>query len=140
MALKIFKAVWFLSVLVCLAVFLYVYASLPEEVMLREGERISISREVLFYTFLILFAFLAGLVFAVRKLYFDEHFLTWFHGLIISLNFFLVIALNFASLINSGENFRYERIGYVIYGSLALMTCWAAAWPLYAGIRRLRGK
>ena len=142
MILKIFKAVWFLSLLVWLLVFFYVYASLPENVLIREeGNRLLISREALFYIFLTAIAVFTGLAFTMNRLFGDqEDFLTWFYGLIICLHFFFVIVLNFINLINSGENFDYGRIGYVIYGSLGLLAFWAAGWPIYSIFRKFLSK
>ena len=142
MILKIFKAVWFLSLLLWLLVFLYVYASLPEDVLIREeGNRVLISREALFYMFLSAIALFTALVFTMNRLFGDqEDFLIWFYGLIICLHFFFVIVLNFINLINSGENFDYGRIGYVIYGSLGLLAFWAACWPIYSIFRKFLNK
>ena len=47
MTLKLFRAAWFLSVLVVLANLLYVYASLPGEVIVREPDRLTLNRESL---------------------------------------------------------------------------------------------
>ena len=142
MILKIFKAVWFLSLLVWLLVFLYVYASLPEYVLIREeGSGVLVSREALFYIFLAAIALFTALVFTMNRLFGNqEDFLTWFYGLIISLHFFFVIVLNFINLINSGESFDYGRIGYVIYGSLGLLIIWAASWPVYSIFRKYLSK
>ena len=38
MALKLLKGVWFLSMLAALATLLYVYAGLPQEVVVQEGD------------------------------------------------------------------------------------------------------
>ena len=48
-----FRAGWFLSVLVALANLLYVYASLPESVVIQENEKVALSREWLFYILMI---------------------------------------------------------------------------------------
>jgi hypothetical protein len=143
MILRIFKAVWFLSLLAWLVIFLYVYASLPERVFILEGEAaFSISREVLFYSFLGVIALFNVLVFIVSRLFNrgSEDFLSWFYGLIICLNFFFVIVLNFLSLISSSEKFDYSRIGYVIYGSLGLVVGWAISWPFYSLSRKILNK
>ena len=67
MILKIFKAVWFLSLMAWLALFLYVYASLPEDVLVREVEnKVILSREVIFYLFLAAIVLVNGLVFIVN--------------------------------------------------------------------------
>src|SRR5690349_17446838 len=106
MSLKLFKAVWFFSLLAVLGSFLYVYASLPENVVLAESENtVSIAREVLFYAVLALLTFVNVIVFVFSRLYAkgDRDFLSWFYGLIITLNFFFIIALSYISLYNSSE-------------------------------------
>src|SRR5688500_10914553 len=53
MTLKLFRAAWFLSMLAVLANLLYVYASLPEQVVLGEGEVWDLyraGRDEFFYT------------------------------------------------------------------------------------------
>jgi len=142
MILKIFKAVWFLSLMAWLALFLYVYASLPEEVLIREAEnKVFLSREAVFYLFLAAIVLVNGLVFIVSRLFTDrENFLSWFCGLIICFNFFFVIVLNFINLVNSGEKFNYDRIGYVIYGSVGLFVLWAVGWPVYSFFRKFLSK
>ena len=86
-------------------------------------------------------ALFTALVFTMNRLFGDqEDFLIWFYGLIICLHFFFVIVLNFINLINSGENFDYGRIGYVIYGSLGLLAFWAACWPIYSIFRKFLSK
>jgi len=142
MILKIFKAVWFLSLMAWLALFLYVYASLPAEVLIREAEsKVFLSREAVFYLFLAAIVLVNGLVFIVSRLFTDrENFLSWFCGLIICFNFFFVIVLNFINLVNSGEKFNYDRIGYVIYGSVGLFVLWAVGWPVYSFFRKFLSK
>ena len=142
MVLKIFKAVWFLSLMAWMALFLYVYASLPQEVLVRESEnKVFLSREAVFYLLLAAIVVVNGLVFIVSRLFNGrESFLTWFYGLIICFNFFFVIVMNVINLINSGEKFHYVRIGYVIYGSVALFVFWAAGWPLYSFFRKFWSK
>jgi hypothetical protein len=142
MILKIFKAVWFLSLMGWLLLFLYVYASLPEDVLLRpEGSQVLISREALFYVFLIIVSVLNAMVFIMSRLFKgQEGFLSWFYGLTICLNFFFVIVLNFLNLMNSSEKFDYTHVGYIIYGSLGLFVFWAIAWPVYSFFRKIFNK
>ena len=139
MILKIFKAVWFLSLLTLMVSFLFVYASVPEQLVVHEGEGIrTISREGLFYGAVALFAVCNVLVFVISRLFShtSDDFLCWFHGLIITLNIFFIIALNFINLYNSGEKFKFSSIGFVIYGSLALVVLWTISWPFYSLTRK----
>src|SRR5258706_9614250 len=142
MILKVFKAVWFLSLMAWLAQFLYVYASLPADVLVREMEnKVILSREAVFYLFLAAIVLVNGLVFIVSRLFKGmESFLSWFYGLIICFNFFFVIVLSFINLVNSGEKFHYARIGYVIYGSVGLFVMWAIGWPVYSFFRKFLSK
>jgi hypothetical protein len=143
MILKIFKAVWFLSLLALMTSFLFIYASVPEKLVVHEGEGLrTISREGLFYGALALFAVCNVLVFIIPRLFArsTEDFLCWFHGLIISLNIFFIISLNFINLYNSSEKFDYSHVGYVIYGSLGLVILWTVSWPFYALARKKMNK
>lgn len=134
MALKLLKAIWFLSMVGALGALLYVYASLPQDVVVQDaGEaKVSISNEIFFYVMMILMAVTNVMVYIIAKVFKgNEDLRTWFYGLITTLNIFFVIGLNFISLYNSSERFDYNRIAFVIYGSLALVILWAVSWPLY---------
>lgn len=135
MILKIFKAVWFLSLMGFMVIFMYIYASLPEKVVIQEGlEAVSISRNMLFYLTLGIVTIINVLVFMISKLYGtrNEPFSIWFYGQIIVLNFFLITVLGYFNVLNSGERFEYERLGIVIYGSIVLIVIWAIGWPVYS--------
>ncbi len=143
MSLRMFKAVWFFSLLGVVVSFMYVYASLPENVILLESDGVvSISREALFYIVLGLLALINTIVFVFSKLHAkgDADFLSWFYGQIVTLNFFFIIALSYTSLYNSSEKFDYSRIGWMIYGSVGLMIVWALGWPIYSVLRKILNK
>jgi hypothetical protein len=132
MILKIFKAVWFISLLAVMANLLYIYAGLPEQVGIYEdkGEVILISREYFFYGAMLCTGMFNILVYLFSKnITPNETFRSWLHGQIITLNLFLIIVQSFIGLYNSAERFDYTRIGPIIYGSILLVTAWAAAWP-----------
>jgi cytochrome c biogenesis factor len=134
MVLKVFKAVWFLSVVIVLADLLWVYASLPERVIVQETTqgRIEVDRNGFFYIVMTILALCNALVYATPKLFRDqEDFRTWFYGLIISLNIFFVVGMSLINLYNSAEHFDYPRIGFIIYGSVLLVIGWAMSWPVY---------
>jgi len=134
MVLKVFKAVWFLSVLIVLADLLYVYAGIPDRVIVQESVqgRVEVDRNIFFYIVMIILALFNSLVYATAKLFRDqEDFRAWFHGLIISLNIFFVVGMHLINLYNSSEHFDYSRIGFIIYGSVLLVIGWAMSWPVY---------
>jgi hypothetical protein len=139
MVLKLLKAVWFLSMLATLGALLYVYASLPQEVLVQDDTdaKVAISNELFFYIAMVLIAVSNAMVYVMAKVFkTNEELRTWFYGLIITLNIFFIIGMNFISLYNSTEKFDYDRISLIIYGSLALIILWASAWPVYAIFKR----
>ncbi|HRK54412.1 MAG TPA: hypothetical protein PK185_10900 [Cyclobacteriaceae bacterium] len=143
MILKIIKAVWFLSLMGFMAIFMYIYASLPQQVVIQEGvERLSLSRDSVFYITLGVVALINVLVFVFSKLYGNrnEPFSVWFFVQIILLNFFLITVLGYFNVLNSGERFSYDNLGIVIYGSVALVIIWAIGWPLYSVSRKIVDK
>ena len=143
MIVKIFKGVWFFSLIATMAHFLYVYASLPESIVVHEGEVTqSVSRNGLFYVTLTLLAAFNVLAFIISRLYADrsEYLRAWFYGLVVFLNLFFVVALQFWSLYNSLEKFDYGSIGYIIYGSIGMVLLWSSLWPLYFLIQRFLNK
>lgn len=142
MIVKIFKAVWFLSLLAVVAVLLYAYASYPDIIQLSEaepGQAQTISRNGLFYSALATLGILNALVFAVNRFMSpkDQLFQAWFYGLIVFFNLFMIVALEFFNLYNSGERFDYASIGYIIYGSVALLVLWASLWPVARIVKSL---
>lgn len=143
MALKLLKGIWFLSMMVALGALLYVYAGLPQEVIVQEqeGAKVSVSNEIFFYTVMLFMAVTNVMVYIIGKVFHhNEDFRAWFYGLIMTLNIFFVIALNIISVYNSNERFDYSRIAFVIYGSLGLIILWAFGWPLYLLLKRLNFK
>lgn len=139
MAVKIFRSVWFLSVLAVLFVLLYQYAAWPETVVVGQGEVnfISLSRDNFFYVTMTLLAFVNVTVYIVRNFAKKSNeFQAWFYGFIAVINFFLVIALSFISLFNSNEDFRFGQIGFIIYGSLILVFSWIVGGLLYWFVRK----
>jgi len=139
MILKIFKAVWFVSMLGVLADLLYVYAGLPENVIIQEepaGQTFA-GKESFFYGMMALLVITNVLVYVIGKFYSsDEDFRSWFHGLIITINIFFVMAMSLVLTYNSGERFDFSRILNIIYGSIGLVVLWAVSWPMYSIFRK----
>lgn len=156
MILKIFRVVWFFSILGLLAFFLYSYAALPDPlVVLDDEEQIVIGKETWFYTILAIVAIFNMFVYVFRSLHKqrpassagddsrrqeEEAFVSWFYGLVICFNLFIIVAVSYISLFNGGERFEYQRIGFIIYGSIGLLVLWALAWPVYSAGRRIISK
>lgn len=125
-----FRVVWFLSALVVLANLLYVYAGLPETVIVQDSA--PIGRELLFYIMLGCFVGVNMLVYLLKMLYHEaEELRAWFHGLIITINIFAIISMQAISVYNSGEMFDQSRIGIFLTGSISFVLLWALSWPVY---------
>ncbi len=143
MALKLLKGIWFLSIVAALIALLYVYAGLPQEVIVQKqgSSQISVSNELFFYIVMMFLAISNVMVFIIGKVFSEkEDFRAWFHGLIMTLNIFFIIALIFIFQYNSNEKFDYGRIAFIIYGSLGLMVLWASFWPVYLIFRAFSSK
>jgi hypothetical protein len=142
--LRLAKVIWLLSVLAALATLLYVYAAWPEEIAVFEGERpLLLSRDIVFYAFLGGMAVLNSMVYMVSALNRPEAGLpvrTWYHVFTSTLNLFLIIALQYLNLFNSGEKFAYDTIGPIIYGSIVLVVLTALFWPLFRIWKAVAGK
>jgi hypothetical protein len=140
MVLKIFRVIWFVSVLALFLTLLFNYAGWAEELIIQQdgNKNVTINKEIFFYLLVTIFAFINVLVYVIAKIFQRNiAFRTWFHGLITTINIFFVIALSLIGLYNSFEAFDYERIGFIIYGSVTLVLLWALTWPVYLMIQKL---
>jgi hypothetical protein len=143
MALRLSRGLWFVSMLGLLAALLFVYAALPEDVIvLQDGaDFIYAGREIFFYACLVCVTLINALVFFVSSVFKnDEPLKTWFNGLVVVLNIFFIVAFFLINAVNSNEKFDYAKIGFVIYGSVVLIAVWAISWPIYLLIRKFSGK
>ena len=143
MALKLLKGIWFVSMVAALGALLYVYAGLPQVVVVQSegGVNVSISNEVFFYLVMMFLAISNVMVFITGKLFQrEEDFRTWFYGLITTLNIFFFIALVYIMQYNSNERFDYGRVAFLIYGSVGLIVLWAVSWPTYLIFYRKKSK
>ncbi len=139
MILKVFRGVWFISFLAVVANLMWVYAGLPEQVVIRELEVSSyaIDREALFYAWLAVVGIVNTMAFVFGKSTLsDEALRTWFTGLIITINIFLIIAFSFIGLYNSTEIFDFTRLGVVLYIGLGLVGLWITSWPIIVLYRK----
>lgn len=143
MVVKLAKVVWFLSLLGALAALLTIYAGLPEQVVVQQNNAklLSLPRDTVFYLSLAIMTIANVLVYVAAKAYAkNEAFRTWFYIFIATLNIFFVVAFNLLNLFNSAERFDYQRIDFVIYGSVILVVLWAIAWPFYLLYRKISHK
>lgn len=143
MIVKIFRALRFLSMLAVLANLLYVYASLPEQVVVfEEGiNSHSVGRDSLFYSAMVVIALVNVLVYLFSvKLAPAEDFRTWLNGQVLVLNIFFIIAMSFIGVYNSAEKYDFASIGFVIYSSFGLVVLWMAGWPIYLIGKKLLAK
>jgi hypothetical protein len=98
-------------------------------------------REFLFYSMTAVVILINVLVYMISRLYAsNENFRSWFHGLIISINIFLILAMNVIQVYNSAERFDFSRIAFMIYGSIGLILLWAVSWPVYSIFRKIFAK
>ena len=138
MTLKLFRAAWFVSVLVVLANLLYVYASLPENVVVQEEGPVSLSREWVFYIATATILLLNVMVYLFKTMFPEQEPLrTWFHGLVITMNIFIVIGLQALNVYNSAEVFDHNLARLYLTGSLTLIVLWAVSWPIYVLLQKI---
>jgi hypothetical protein len=143
MILNLFKAIRFLSMLAVLFCLLYVYASLPAEVVVAEDgvKNVVLDKEMLFYSTMALIAIVNVLVYLFSKRVApDEHFRIWLNVLVIASNIFFIIAMSFVSLYNSAEKFDFSQIGFIIYSSVGLVALCLISWPIYQVFRKFISK
>lgn len=141
--LRIFRSVWFLSLMAVTAVLMYGYASMQEEVIVSEEleSTVRISRDTFFYIVLAFLAIINVLVFIIARIMVrSEDFKSWFYGLVITFNIFFIVGIGFVSLYNSGEAYRYARLEPIIYASIGLFVIWSFSWPVYLGYKRLSSR
>jgi hypothetical protein len=142
MVVRIFRLIWFLSVLAVLIALLYHYAYLPEEVVVgqRDVNFITLGRDTFFYITLSVLALINVTVFVVKALAGKSiAFQAWFYGFVGVINFFLIIALSFIMLFNSSESYNFSSIRVIIYGSVFLVGAWFMGGIFYWLIQKSTG-
>ncbi len=140
MILRFIKFGWAVSLVAGLGALLYVYASIPEQVVYSLSDKYfgkgAISREVFFYASLGFIAFINFLLYALSKnlKYQDESIneliKKWQLSLAVLINIFAIVIMNFVFLVNSGETFDFDNIGYLIYISFGFIVLWIIALPI----------
>jgi hypothetical protein len=138
MILKIFKVVWFVSLLAMTGVFVYCYASWPQLVNFNEMDgAAALDKGVVFYACLGLAAIFNALIFVITRMKFSEAFATWYYGLVTAFHSFLVSGFIFITIFNSLEKYDYTMVGPTLYASIIILMLWSAAWPIYILYGRL---
>lgn len=138
MILKIFKVIWFVSLLAMTGVFVYSYASWPQLVNFSEKEGgAALDKGILFYICLGLAAIFNALIFVVTRIKFSDAFTTWYYGLVTVFHSFLVSGFIFITIFNSLETYDYSMVGPTLYASIIILMLWSAAWPIYVLYNRL---
>ncbi|MEL7001493.1 MAG: hypothetical protein AAFN93_02030 [Bacteroidota bacterium] len=134
---RLVKAFWFLTVLISLAVLLYVYAGLPEVVafdLLGNGR--SLDRETSFYIALVILSLTNFSLYALsrhmkyRSEAINTIMINWQLSLAGLLNFFYIVSMLFVFLLNSGESFNFNNFGYLIFVSLGFVIIWIFVLPI----------
>jgi hypothetical protein len=134
MILKIFKGAWFFSLLGVLALFFYVYASLPELVSFSDNaELTAISRNTFFYAAILIMALVNVLVFLIDKLLTRSNtdVDAWFFGLVITLNAFFFTTLLYLLVLNGGDSYDFSKMGPPMFGSMILIVLWLLGGAFY---------
>lgn len=133
MAAKIFKVIWFVSLLAMMGVLVYCYASWPEAVYLNDANPPqTLGKSALFYAVMGLLAIFNMLAFVFPKLNYSDTFMAWFFGMLACLHFFLISGITFVTTFNSMENYNYANIGPLLYASFGLLSAWILAGPVVA--------
>ncbi len=134
---RFIKALWFFSLLACLANLLYVYAGLSQQVLYgAETQGWLSDKENFFYVALALLTISNFSLYALSKnmKYKNEVLnsllINWQLSFAIVLNLFYVVGLNFIFLFNSGEKFNYDSFGYLVFLALGLILVWLVALPI----------
>jgi hypothetical protein len=137
MAAKIFKVIWFVSLLTMMGVLIYCYASWPEAVYLSDSNPPQmLGKSALFYSVIGLLGIFNMLAFVFPKLKYSDTWMAWFFGVLVCLHIFLVSGTIFITIFNSSESYNYANIGPMLYTSLGLLAAWVLAGPVVAVISK----
>ena len=140
MILRFIKFGWTISLVAGLGTLLYVYASIPEQVVYSLSDKYfgkgAISRDAFFYTALGFMAFMNFLLYALSKNLkykmesVNETIKKWQLSLAVLINIFAIVVMNFVFLVNSGDTFDFNNFGFLIYIALGLIVLWILTLPI----------
>ena len=124
------NVLWAISLAGVAAVLLYVYASIPDEVVIYKATDTDyrITRELFFYASLITIV-LPNMVVAIvgyflKTMKVDQTTVSWFNLFPVIVNIYLVIALFFVEILNSLEKFDFHYFGYLTVVGLIFLLLW----------------
>lgn len=134
---RLFRAFWYLSVIIVFFGLIYSFAALPELVQYLEGMG-SVSKDTYFYFALAIVAFSNFVLYAMARkfnassssLALPNMLQSWLYALNSSLNLFFFVALMFVMMHNSSESWNYEMLGYGIYATIALVLICTLSLPI----------
>lgn len=133
--LRLIKFLWSVSVIGTLFAMLYIYASLPEQVMYYDTH--SLSRDNFFYVSLVCIALSNFIFFALSKntkhrvVGIRDLLKKWYLGLAVIINLLFILILNLIFLANSGEQFDFSNIGYLAYVLIGVLIIWVIGLPIF---------
>lgn len=130
---NIIKGFWFVTFILAFGILLYVFASLPEQVLYTENN--TIDNNTFFYIALAIIAFVNFPLYALSRNFKKNQPLAqaifgWIFSLATILNGFLFIALQYINLFNSSEKVNYSYYGYFLYICLAMLVGCIIALPI----------
>jgi len=134
---RLFRAFWYLSVIIVFFGLVYSFAALPEFVQYLEGKE-AVNKDIYFYYALAIVASSNFVLYAMaRKFITSSSSLTlsnvlqsWLYALNSSLNLFFFVSLMFVMMHNSNENWNYEMLGYGIYATIGLIFICTLSLPV----------
>lgn len=96
------------------------------------------SREWVFYIATATILLVNVTVYVFKTMFLEKESLrAWFHGLVITMNIFIVIAMQALNVYNSAEVFDHSLAGLYLTGSLTLILLVAVSWPVYLLLQKI---
>ncbi len=141
--IKVFSGYTLLSIILFLIALLVVYAFLPGTVGILfydDGSHLyDISRNSFFYGSLIIFLFIQLLFYLFITAVVNKKFSSsggaalsvWFRGMVLAINFFLILMIIFTGLANNADDYTYSSILFIAYAGPAIIFIWLLLFPVF---------
>ncbi|MDH5474654.1 MAG: hypothetical protein OEX22_03075 [Cyclobacteriaceae bacterium] len=131
---RLFRAFWYLSVLIVFFSLMYSFAALPHLVEYLDGFE-NVTKDIYFYYALAIVAFSNFILYVLVRKFNSSSSLSkmlqsWLYALNSSLNLFFFVALMFVMMHNSNEHWNYGMLGYGIYITIGLIVLCAFSLPI----------